>query len=52
MSNCGLAIYIKMYLKAKEESNVSPWKNTNFIKSTKKIFKKKTQNPSRYIITL
>jgi len=39
MSNYGLAIYIKKYLKAKEESNVSPWKNTNFIKSAKKLKK-------------
>jgi hypothetical protein len=41
MSYCGFAIYIKKYLKAKEESNVSPCKNTNFIKSTKKKIKKK-----------
>jgi len=40
VSQCSLAIYIKKYLKAKEEcfgnSNISPCKNIIFKKSSKK----------------
>jgi hypothetical protein len=47
MSHCDLAIYIKTYLKAKEEylkiSNILPCKNIIFKKSSKK-----NQNPPRY----
>jgi hypothetical protein len=43
MSHCGLAIYIKKYLKANENSNMSPCKNIVFKKSFKR-----NQNPSRY----
>jgi len=46
MSHCGLAIYIKKYLKGKKNygtSNISPCKNIIF----KKCFKR-NQNPSRY----
>jgi hypothetical protein len=47
-SNCGLAIYIKKYLKAKrknyENSNISPCKKYNLQKSPLK----ETKNPSRY----
>jgi hypothetical protein len=47
VSHCGLAIYIKKYLKAKkknyENSNISACKNIIFKKSSKK-----NQNPSRY----
>jgi hypothetical protein len=47
VSHCGLAIYIKKDLKAKEElwkhSNISPCKNIIFKKSFKR-----NQNPSRY----
>jgi hypothetical protein len=39
VSHCGLAVYIKRYLKAKEEnyekSNISPSKNIIFKKSSK-----------------
>jgi hypothetical protein len=44
VSHCGLAIYIKKYLKANEEyenSNISPCENIIFKKSSKR-------NPSRY----
>jgi hypothetical protein len=44
VTHCGLAIYIKSYLKAKEEyshSNISPCKNIIFKKSSKT-----NQNPS------
>jgi hypothetical protein len=44
---CGLAIYIKKYLKEKEDygnSNISPCKNINF---KKKCFKR-NQIPSRH----
>jgi hypothetical protein len=46
VSHCGLAVYIKKYLKAKkvyENSNISPCKNIIFKKSSKR-----NQNPSRY----
>jgi len=47
VSHCGLAIYIKRYLKAKEEnyekSNIFPSKNIILKNSSKK-----NQNPSRY----
>jgi hypothetical protein len=47
VSHCGLAIYIKKNLKAKEElwknPNISPCKNIIFKKSSKR-----NQNPSRY----
>jgi hypothetical protein len=46
VSDCGVAIYIKKYLKAKinyENSNTSPCKNIIFKKSSKR-----NQNPSRY----
>jgi hypothetical protein len=47
VSHCGLAIYIKKYLKAKKEnygnSNISPCKNIIFKKCSKR-----NQNPSRY----
>jgi hypothetical protein len=46
VTHCGLAIYIKMYLKAKEELwklKYLPCKNIIFKKSSKRI-----QNPSRY----
>jgi len=46
VSHCGLAIYIKKYLMAKEElcnSNISPCKNIIFRKSSKR-----NQNLSRY----
>jgi hypothetical protein len=46
VSHYGLAIYIKMYLKAKEELwklNISPCKNIIFKKSSKR-----KENPSRY----
>jgi hypothetical protein len=46
VSHCGLAIYIKKYLMAKEElgnSNISPYKNVTF-----KLFSKRIQNPSSY----
>jgi hypothetical protein len=42
LSHCGLAIYIKKYLKAKEEF-ISPCKIIMFKKSSKR-----NQNPSRY----
>jgi hypothetical protein len=42
VSHCGLAIYIKKYLKAKEEF-ISPCKNIIFKKSSKR-----NHNPSRY----
>jgi hypothetical protein len=47
VSHCGLAIYIKKYLKAKEEL----WKLKYFTIAKEIIFKKsskKNQNPSRY----
>jgi len=46
VSHCGLAIYIKKYLLAKEEygnSNISPCKNMIFKNSSRR-----NQNPSRY----
>jgi len=49
VSHCGLAIYIKKYLKAKakkknyENSNISPCENIIFKKNLKQ-----NQNPSRY----
>jgi hypothetical protein len=44
VSHCGLAIYIKKYLKAKEgNKNISPGTNIIFKKSSKR-----NQNPSRY----
>jgi hypothetical protein len=47
LSHCALAIYIKKYLNAKEEifenSNISPCKNYNLQKSSKR-----NENPSRY----
>jgi hypothetical protein len=47
MSHCGLAIYIKKYLKAKEElwklKYISPCKTIIFKKSSKR-----NRNPSRY----
>jgi hypothetical protein len=46
VSQCGLAIYINKYLKAKEELwklNISPCKNIIFKKSSKR-----NQNPPRY----
>jgi hypothetical protein len=39
VSHCGLAIYMKKYLNAKEElwnSNISPCKNITFKKSSKR----------------
>jgi hypothetical protein len=54
---CGLAIYIKMYLKAKKRrkiygnSNISPCKNINLQKNPqKKKRKKKPQNPKSFKI--
>jgi hypothetical protein len=46
VSHCGLAIYIKKFLKAKEES----WKLKYFIckNITFKKSSKRNQNPSRY----
>jgi hypothetical protein len=47
MSHCGLAIYIKKYLKAKAEL----WKLKHFSMQKYIIFKessKRNQNPSRY----
>jgi hypothetical protein len=48
VSHCGLAIYIKKYLKAKEEL----WKFKYFTMQKNIIFKKnsskRNQNPSRY----
>jgi hypothetical protein len=46
VSHCGLAIYIKKYLKAKEEL----WKLKYFTmqKYHKKKSSKRNQNPSRY----
>jgi hypothetical protein len=47
VSHFGLAIYIKKYFKAKEES----WKLKYFTMpkyNLQKILEKKTQNPSRY----
>jgi hypothetical protein len=42
--HCGLAIYMKKYLKAKDEnSNISPCKNMIFKKPSKR-----NQHPSRY----
>jgi hypothetical protein len=46
VSHCGLAIYIKKHLNAKEEllnSNISPCKNIIFKKSSIR-----NQSPSRY----
>jgi hypothetical protein len=47
VSHCSLVIYIKTYLKAKNElwknSNISPCKNIIFKKSSRR-----NQNPSRY----
>jgi hypothetical protein len=46
VSHCGLAIYIKKYLRKKKNhgnSNIPPCKNTNFKKSCKG-----NQIPSRY----
>jgi hypothetical protein len=46
VSHCGLAIYIRKYLKAKEElwnSDISPCKNIIFKQSSKR-----NPNPSRY----
>jgi hypothetical protein len=43
VSHCGLAIYIKNYLKANGNSNISPSKHIIFKKSSKR-----NQNPSRY----
>jgi hypothetical protein len=49
VSHCGLAIYIKTYLKAKEEL----WKLKYFTMQKFIIFKKSSErNPSRYHITL
>ncbi len=42
VSHCGLAIYIKKYLKAKEEFN----EEFNLLKNKNPL--KKNQNPSRY----
>jgi hypothetical protein len=47
VSHCGLAIYIKKYLKAKEEL----WKLKYFTMPKYNLFKKsykRNQNPSRY----
>jgi hypothetical protein len=48
VSHCGLAIYIKKYLKAKKKnygnSNISPCKNNIIFKKSSK----RNQNPSRY----
>jgi hypothetical protein len=47
VSQCGLAIYIKSILRQKKNygnSNISPYKNIIFKKSSKK----RNQNPSRY----
>jgi hypothetical protein len=53
VSHCGLAIYMKKYLKAKEEEL---WKLKYFIIAKIYLIVKKSskgnQNPSRYIITL
>jgi hypothetical protein len=43
MSHCDLAVYIKNYLKANGNSNISAYKNVIFQKSSKR-----NQNPSRY----
>jgi hypothetical protein len=52
VSHCGLAIYIKKHLKAKEEL----WKLKYFTMQKYNLHKKnplkETKNPSRYIITL
>jgi hypothetical protein len=49
VSHCGLAIYMKKYLKAKEElwkhSNISPCKKYNLQKNPLK----KNQNPSKIL---
>jgi hypothetical protein len=49
VSNCGLAIYIKKYLKAKEEEELWKFKYFNMQKYNlqKKSFKR-NQKPSRY----
>jgi hypothetical protein len=44
VSHCGLAIYIKKYLKAKEEV----WKFKYFTMQKYNLQKKSSQNPSRY----
>jgi len=46
LSHCGLAIYIKRYLKTKEE--LWKFKNSTMQKYNLKKSSKKTQNPSRY----
>jgi hypothetical protein len=46
LSHCGLAIYIKKYLKTKEE--LWKFKNSTMQKYNLKKSSKKTQNPSRY----
>jgi hypothetical protein len=46
VSHCGLAVYIKKYLREKKNcgnSNISPCKNIIFKESSKR-----NQNPSRY----
>jgi hypothetical protein len=51
VSHCGLAIYVKKYLKATEEL----WKLKYFTNAKNIIFKKsskRNQNPSRHYITL
>jgi len=47
VAQCGLAIYMKKYLNAKEEL----WKLKYFIMK-KYNLQKRNQNPSRYFITL
>jgi hypothetical protein len=46
LSHCGLAIYIKKYLKTKKE--LWKFKNSTMQKYNLKKSSKKTQNPSRY----
>jgi hypothetical protein len=47
VSHCAFAIYIKKYLKANGNSNISPCKNIIFKKNSKR-----NQNPSRYYNTI
>jgi hypothetical protein len=44
VSHCGVAIYIKKYLKANENSNISPCQNIFFSEKSSK----RNLNPSKY----
>jgi hypothetical protein len=48
VSHCGLAIYIKKYLKAKEELGKLKYFHHAKIQSSRKNPLKETKNPSRY----